>query len=194
MADQGREERLQFIIYEPVSAAPKAFIEFWADRYTGYDDDFYHANAGQELTEARILDLFEWKNGTKLSGPKRNSVMRNFVARSHELADRRDQAASHLLAHFAEGGAIWRIFWLHCWQPERFPIYDQHVHRAMRFIESGVKDEIPEKDPEKIQTYIGEYMPFHARFDGSPQRTVDKALWAFGRFIGENNFPLAPLR
>jgi hypothetical protein len=181
-------------IYQPVSADAKAFIEFWAARYTGYDDDFYEANIGQELTEARILDWFVWKNGTPLSELKRNSVLRNFVARRGELASLRDATPAQLLKHFSDGGVIWRIFWLHCWQPARFPIYDQHVHRAMRFIEAGVREEIPGKDPDKIRAYIDQYMPFHARFDGMPQRSVDKALWAFGKFIGENNFPLESQR
>jgi hypothetical protein len=134
---------VRLIIYGPVSADAKAFIEFWSARYTGDDDDFYEANVGQELTEARILDWFEWKNGTPLSGPKRCSVLRNFVARREELASLQDETPVQLLAHFSEGGVIWRIFWLHCWQPKRFPIYDQHVHRAMRFIETGVREEIP---------------------------------------------------
>ncbi len=185
---------MHLTIYKAVTADPKEFVAFWAGRYTDYDDEFYMANAGQELTEARILDLFKWKNGTNLSGRKRDSVMKNFVARTHELADRRNQTASQLLEHFAEGGVIWRIFWFHCWQPERFPIYDQHVHRAMRFILSGVKEEIAKRDQEKIRAYIEEYIPFHARFEGLPQRSVDKALWAFGKFISENNFPPLPLR
>ena len=181
---------MQLIIYEPINAAPEAFIEFWAARYTGYDDDFYEANVGQELTEARILEWFEWKNGTPLSGPKKNSVMRNFVARRNELALlTQEETVSKLLARFSEGGVIWRIFWLHCWQPARFPIYDQHVHRAMQFIQAGVREEIPVNDRDKIRSYIEQYMPFHARFDGLPQRAVDKALWAFGKFVGENNFP-----
>jgi hypothetical protein len=186
---------VQLIIYEPVKADLKAFIEFWEARYTGYDDDFYHANVGHELTEARILELFEWKNGTRLSGSKRNSVTRNFVERRSELDQiSRDETASALLARFSEGGVIFRIFWLHCWQPARFPIYDQHVHRAMRFIETGVREEIPDKEPDKIQAYIEQYIPFHARFDSMPHRAVDKALWAFGKFVGENNFPHEALR
>jgi len=186
---------VRLIIYEPVNADVKTFTEFWAARYTGYDDNFYHANVGHELTEARILGLFQWKNGTPLSGPKRTSVIRNFVARRSELDQiAADETASALLARFAEGGVIWRIFWLHCWQPARFPIYDQHVHRAMRFIQTGVREEIPEKDSEKIGAYISHYIPFHARFDGLPHRTVDKALWAFGKFVGENNFPEEALR
>src|ERR1035441_2105943 len=58
---------VQLIIYQPINAAPAAFIDFWAARYAGYDDTFYMANVGQELTEARILDWFTWKNGTTLS-------------------------------------------------------------------------------------------------------------------------------
>jgi hypothetical protein len=59
----------------------------------------------------------------------------------------------------------------------------------MRFILAGVPEEIPGKDPDKIRAYVEQYMPFHARFDGLPQRAVDKALWAFGKFLGDNNFP-----
>jgi hypothetical protein len=181
---------VQLIIYQPVDADPRTFIDFWAAQYAGYDDDFYEANVGQELTEARILNWFTWKNGTPLSELKRQSVMRNFVARRGELKQiPQDEVASTLLSRFAEGGAIWRIFWLHCWQPARFPIYDQHVHRAMRFIQAGVLEEIPSTDPQKIRTYLNGYMAFHAGFDGIRYRLVDKALWAFGKFLGENNFP-----
>jgi hypothetical protein len=181
---------MQLITYEPVKADLRAFVEFWSARYTDYDDDFYEANVGQELTEVRILEWFAWKNGTPLSLLKRNSVLNNFVARRAELATiPADQTPTQLLGRFSAGGAIWRIFWLHCWQPSRFPIYDQHVHRAMRFIEAGVREEIPPKDPDKIRAYIDQYMPFHALFHGLPHRAVDKALWAFGKFIGENNFP-----
>jgi hypothetical protein len=59
----------------------------------------------------------------------------------------------------------------------------------MRFIEEGALEEIPRRDDDKINSYIGRYIPFHARFNGLPHRSVDKALWAFGKFVGENSFP-----
>mgnify|MGYP005810031913 CR=1 FL=1 len=181
---------MQLIIYQPQNAAPKEFIEFWAAQYTGYDDNFYDANVGQELTETRILEWFTWKNGTPLSELKRNSVLRNFVARRGELNHiPLDATASDFLSRFDEGGAIWRIFWLHCWQPARFPIYDQHVHRAMGFIQAGVLEEIPGTDSQKIREYLDRYMAFHAEFNGIGYRLVDKALWAFGKFLSGNNFP-----
>ena len=46
---------MHLIVYEPVKADSEAFVKFWSGRYIGYDDDFYAANVGQELTEARIL-------------------------------------------------------------------------------------------------------------------------------------------
>jgi len=185
---------MRLIVYEPVTADKRAFVDFWSERYTGYDDEFYEANVGQELTEERILQWFEWKNGTALSALKKSSVLKNYVARRGELAAiPPDEPPDRTLGRFSDGGAIWRIFWLHCWQPERFPIYDQHVHRAMRFIQEGAIYEIPLKDRDKIRAYVGQYMPFHAQFGGMPQRVVDKALWAFGKFIGENNFPFEPV-
>ena len=62
----------------------------------------------------------------------------------------------------------------------------------MRFIEAGIIQEIPVKDSEKIRIYLNNYMPFHNEFDGIDYRLVDKALWAVGKFIGDNNFPTTP--
>jgi hypothetical protein len=186
---------VRLIIYEPVQAEKKSFVEFWSARYAGYDDEFYDTNIGQELTEERILQWFEWKNGIRLSDRKKASVKENFIARRSELATiPPDELPEKTLARFRDGGAIWRIFWLHCWRPDRFPIYDQHVHRAMRFIEAGAIEEIATSDPEKIGTYVRRYIPFYAQFVDMPHRAVDKALWAFGKFIGENIFPHKPLR
>lgn len=181
-------------IYKPVQATTAQFVGFWSLRYRDPREDLYDQNIGQGLTEQRILDLYRWKNGGPLSSLKRESVLRNFVARRGELEQfHPDQEASDLLGLFADGGAIWRIFWLHCLQPRQFPIYDQHVHRAMEFIQTGAPEEIPARDPEKIDSYIRRYLPFYATFDGidSQPRSVDKALLAFGKFLKEANFPTA---
>jgi len=179
------------IIYQPLQATPQQFFEFWSLRYQDKQEHLYLSNIGKDLSMQRILDLYQWKNGTPLSARKLTSVLENFVRRSVELAQLPpDINANDFLLHFKNGGAIWRIFWLHCWQPNRFPIYDQHVHRAMTFIRNGVSEEIPQYDPRKIQTYLDIYLPFHAQFSGIDGRAVDKALWAFGKFINEVQFPL----
>ena len=178
------------IIYQPTQANEQQFVEFWSLRYEYPEEHRYLNNVGQELTEQRILELYRWKNGTPLSNKKLESVHRNFVQRRGELEQLQPNlTVNDFLAHFADGGAIWRIFWLHCWQPNQFPIYDQHVHRAMAFICNGIREEIPQYSPRKIEAYINRYLPFHARFAGLDGRAVDKALWAFGKFINEVSFP-----
>lgn len=187
---------MRLIVYEPMQADQKAFVSFWADRYTGDDDNFYEANVGRELTEERIEAWFAWKSGKRnkngemvLSERKLESIRKHFVSRRLEFQQLTfDETAASLLERFSDGG-VHRIFWLHCWQPTRFPIYDQHVHRAMRFIQAGAREEIPLRDALKVRAYIDQYMPFHAQFTGLPQRAVDKALWAYGKFLGDYSFP-----
>jgi hypothetical protein len=185
---------MPMLIYKPLQATPTEFVQFWSLRYVYAKEYLYNDSIDHELTEQRILDLFEWKNGIPLSKLKQASVRRNFVQRRRELLQLQPNLEpGNFLAHFPKGGAIWRIFWLHCWQPLRFPIYDQHVHRAMTFIQTGACAEIPAYDPRKVNSYIRRYLPFHATFDGIDSRSVDKALWAFGRFLNEANFPTVAL-
>jgi hypothetical protein len=115
--------------------------------------------------------------------------------------ERIDQGAStEMLVEYLNrpGGAIWRIFWLHLQHHLRFPIYDQHVHRAMAYLlnHPDSKREAPAHNPAKIHAYLNEYRGFFARFDGHDPRQVDRALWSFGRFLGTPyaralKFPLA---
>lgn len=184
------EEAARLVVLQPQGANKRTFVDFWSARYQYGSEPIYDANIGRPLTESRIFDLFMWKNGTPLSAAKRKSVKLNFVDRTAELARFGAKTRpAHFLTHFATGGAIWRIFWLHCWR-QRYPIFDQHVYRAMRYIEMGQLEEIPAKDPDKVSAYLREYLPFHRQFAALDGRAVDKALWAFGKFIGENNFPL----
>ena len=72
------------------------------------------------------------------------------------------------------GGAIWRIFWLHLQHPEQFPIYDQHVHRAMAFMLKWPEEkrEIPVHNPTKVRNYLEVYRPFFARFNESEESAM----------------------
>lgn len=192
------------LVFKPSDVTSTQFVQFWRRVY-GDDktEKLYSDNIRQELTEERILKLFEWKNGGRLATLKEASVRKNFIQRCGELAQLcPDQDVEGLLSHFPDGGVIFRIFWLYCWRPDCFPIYDQHVHRAMGFIVNGERQEIPADDTTKITAYIKRYMPFHATFDSidipsgdrAADRTVDKALWAFGKFLADNpNFPTDPL-
>ncbi len=182
---------MTLVIYSALQASPKEFVAFWASRYKYPQESLYTDNIGRRLTPTRIRTLFEWKNGSRLAAPKLRSIERNYVARLSELMKLpTSTGAESFLRLFASGGAIWRIFWLHCWQPVRFPIYDQHVHRAMAFIDSGKREEIPKNDASKVRAYVDRYLPFHRQFDGLDLRSVDRALWFYGKFIKTIQFPL----
>ena len=178
---------MPMLIYRPSHADRTEFVEFWRCVY-GDDktEKLYSENIRRELTEQSILQLFEWKNTTRLSKRKEASVRRNFIEplQAGRLENiQPDQSREDLLAHFPEGGVIFRIFWLHCLQPDRFPIYDQHVHRAMAYLLKWPQVDIPDYDPTKVNIYIEKYLPFTEMFDGCDRRKTDRALWTFGRFL-----------
>jgi hypothetical protein len=178
-------------IYLASEASPEDFIAFWASQYRYAQESLYTDNIGKPLTPDRIWELFEWKNGSRIAAPKRRSIARNYIARLSEVRKLPANTDAHaFLRLFSSGGAIWRIFWLHCWRHEDFPIYDQHVHRAMSFIEFGKTEEIPNSDTSKERSYLERYLPFHRKFACSDLRAVDRALWVFGKFIKSTRFPL----
>lgn len=161
------------------------FVEFWEPLYRYPAENVYTDNVGLPLTANRTRALYEWKNGGKLSDAKRESVERHFIGRLQETKSLpKDVPPEEFLERFSDGGAIWRIYWLHLWQPDRYPIYDQHVHRAMQMIQEDEPREIPSYDPSRISLYLEAFLPFcRARFDGLAPRRVDRALWACGKYL-----------
>ena len=183
---------MKLFIYRPSAATPEQFVAYWSALYNATQDNTLYAPVvGQALTAEVVHQLFVWKNGSRLSGKKWRSVEDNYIARLEELrALPLDTNAETFLGRFSKGGAIWRIFWLHCWQPERFPIYDQHVHRAMSYIRGGRCEEINTwSDHTKISAYLHRYLPFYESFAGLEHRSVDRALWSFGKFVKNSRFP-----
>jgi hypothetical protein len=174
---------MQFMVVKP-AASPAEFVAFWAPRYRYPEEELYTKNIGADHTDKSLEDLFRWKIGKWLFKPSESEVKRNFISRlevARKLATDRDP--KRFLEEFSTGGAIWRIFWLHCWNQE-FPIYDQHVHRAMTFIEEQTTEELGRKsDDQKIGLYLDRYIPFLRNFDGINTREVDKALFSFGKFL-----------
>ena len=158
------------------------FINFWSSQYKYKNEHIYDDNIGKELNEERILSLFEWKNGSKLSEKKFASVRENFI---NSKIDIPPNPGKVFLSDFLNlpGGAIWRIFWLHCNLPNQFPIYDQHVHRAMAKLKGWNNIEIPCNGKKKVESYISKYLPFWNEFSNFPTKRVDEALWVFGKFL-----------
>jgi hypothetical protein len=155
----------------------ESFIEHWSQRYFYGAEEKYINNIGKPLTEKSRLELYEWKNGSKISKKKWDSVVNNYpLTFSGDLKER-------YLNHNKSGGAIWNIFYLHCLNPQEWPIYDQHTYRAMMYIKTGAIQEIGTTDMKKYDSYINEYIPFFTSLGVIENRKADKALFAFGQFL-----------
>ncbi len=114
----------QLPTYRAEATTSGAFVAFWSSRYLDPREELYDKSIGRPLTRERVQNLFVWKNGGRLAALKARSVEKNFIARMSEALDLPASVdAAQFLDLFDEGGAIWRIFWLHCWQPDRFPIW-----------------------------------------------------------------------
>lgn len=173
---------------------PDEFVRQWSSLYQYDLEGLYETNITRPLTPEKIEQLYEWKNGMTIAEKKMQSV-RQFI-KSLGVLNRPDfnpTAGEFLNERFREGGAIWRIFFLHCWKPDTYPIYDQHVYRAMCFIEQDEIREIPNNDNEKINIYLNQYCDFiQTKFANyQPENTlsrvrlkeIDKSLVTFGRFL-----------
>jgi hypothetical protein len=177
---------------------PKEFVSFWASQWGDKDKEkdkqLYTPYIAGPLTEEGLLKLFEWKNQTPLAQKKRQTVER-FISQLAQLqALPKDLEPQTFLNKFQQGGAIWRIFLLHCWShsagERKYPIYDQHVHRAMTIIRENRREEIGNwSDDQKIEAYLERYIPFFKRFGCQNSQQVDQSLMIFGRFMKNYRFP-----
>lgn len=158
------------------------FVACWSSLYRYPDDHLYTDNIGKPLTPDRVNALYRWKNGGELSAAKQRSVDLHYheaVGRGFTLTD--GSSPAELLKPVG-GGHVWGIFFLHCHDPVRFPIFDQHVHRAAQAIRS--RSLAPLRARDTLKYYETDYLPLWATLDpGRFGRDLDKALWVFGKAI-----------
>jgi hypothetical protein len=182
-------------IYSRQSASTDDFIKFWANQVSPSevekDNALYMPHINKRLTPESLEALFKWKNQMRLSEKKRRSLEENYIAHLATLQRLQSTTtAESFLDTFKKGGAIWRIFLLHCWSQAKYPIYDQHVHRAMTFIQGNPRAELSGwNDQRKIEAYLRQYVPFFNSFGEHPPRQVDRALMVLGQFIKTHRFP-----
>lgn len=155
-----------------------SFITRWSSKYKYHLESKYDDNINKPLTELSIMELFEWKNGSALSTLKKKSVLENYPP--NFVGDKEQR----YLNPNKSGGAIWNIFYLHCLDPIKYPIFGQHALRAMKYIQTKeIIDTRSINNATKYQIYKNEYMPFINSFVNMDHRTIDRALFMFGKFL-----------
>ncbi len=169
------------------------FIDVWSKAYVYSNMELYSdIILKNELKLSDLEKLFQWKNGMPLSDKKANSFEQkilNKVSIINELKIKWNQSLFN--QEFEEISTVWKIFLLHIIQPEKYPIFDQHVYRAFKYITEQVNSaELPYYNKTKLNIYYKEYLPFYldckeemnSKF--SPKH-LDDALWSFGKFLNE---------
>ena len=168
------------------------FISFWSKLYVYDNAVLYERIHNTTLSEDDLKDLYKWKNGMKLSQPKEKSLNTKIISKIEIVNNLR--AASnfdleYFLKEFKQVSVVWKLFLLHILKPNRFPIYDQHVHRAYRFINNqssnGIKASMNESV--KLKFYFEEYYPFVRESKITNLKKMDEAFFAFGQFINIGN-------
>jgi hypothetical protein len=174
--------------FEISFSALDPFLDHWAPRYRYaaheqlYEDHIGKADLKNDWKALKAL--FTWKNGREIAKPKLASVRANYFECWAKDAD----LERRYLDPRQGGGPIWNIFYLHCRFPERYPIYDQHAHRAMVYVQKRLIGRDLTKEPRLFvyESYTQRYRPFVddiSRKSGRDLRTVDRALYTFGQFL-----------
>lgn len=172
----------------------KAFIDYWSELYSYGKETKYADNINPiNFSENNILELFVWKNGSILSNLKRESL-NNKILKKIEIVNtyksHNNINIEEFKAEFKSVSAVWKIFLLHIIKPMKFPIYDQHVHRAYNYINGlpieGIKNTI--QDKEKLDFYFNNYLPLVDFIKPSDLKKMDEAFFAFGKMLNTGNY------
>lgn len=174
------------------------FIRFWSRLYSYGNAEKYQKIKLKKLSSEDLIDLYEWKNGMKLSVSKLHSLeAKIFVEldRINQLKSQQNIDQDAFLEDFKEVSVVWRLFLLHIIKPNEFPIYDQHIHRAYLYIHKQQFDHISNKmsDKRKLNFYFEEYLPFVKASKTADLKKMDEAFFAFGQFLNTRNQKLLVL-
>jgi hypothetical protein len=159
----------------------------WSSRYDETNDkQLYDPNIGK-TDEKALIALFKWKNGGgKMAQHKMDAIYANYLNRWTDNAD----LEARYLDPDQGNGPIWNIFYLHCRFPAKYPIYDQHAHRAMIYIQEHVickeRDDLNYKPRPFVYQSYKRYRHFVEdirRATDLDLRPIDRALYTFGQFL-----------
>lgn len=168
-------KRIQILKTEYVDI--NRFVNFWKKFYDGttYSEEKYR-NA---INRMNVIELFEWKNGMPLSAQKKKTVkfLKNKINEFNN-----NEISYEEFWKVLKGGIVWNIFALHIANHKKYPIFDKYT--CMTFI--FIKDKKIEPKPEVSKEVYEEYRNFVLRL-GINLRDIDKAFWAFGKFINKYN-------
>ena len=166
------------------------FITSWSKLYSYPLEEKYSKHITLcKFKSDDILELFTWKNGMKLSTPKKESLNHKVLSKLDVINSFKQQKnidVDSFKAEFMDLSAVWKIFLLHIVKPDEYPIYDQHIHRTYLFITNQDWRNITNasiSNKKKELFYFDEYYKFINGNKIKDLRIMDKACFAFGQFL-----------
>ena len=180
------------VLTKTQSGSLEEFISFWSRLYAYDNAALYDKIHHKVLSEKDIKDLYQWKNGMKLSQAKEQSLNTKIIKKIkiiNSLRAIKEIDLGYFLKEFKEVSVVWKVFLLHIISPSVYPIYDQHIHRAYRFMHNETSDGINASMNEatKLKFYFEEYFPFVKESKIKDLKKMDEAFFAFGQFINLGN-------
>lgn len=145
-----------------------SFIETWSKLYSFSNEAIYKNTIFKEqFSKNDIQNLFVWKNGMKLSVLKQKSLNEKIKSKLKIINDFKSDDEINLNAFRKEfknlNATVWKIFLLHIIKPNKYPIYDQHIHRTFLFINNEDWSNISNTsitNNDKQEFYFNRYLPF----------------------------------
>ncbi|WP_320112038.1 hypothetical protein [Draconibacterium orientale] len=166
------------------------FVEFWSRLYSYPLENLYNERIKKNMFDNEdIQNLFVWKNGMDLSLLKQNSIdgkIKLKLKLINELKTQKNVDLESFKNKFSNLTTVWKIFLLHIIKPDKYPIYDQHIHRAFNYIHNEDYSRISSSYPsnnEKEKFYFNTYLPFIKKQKHINLKKLDEAFFSFGQFI-----------
>lgn len=171
----------------------RTFVDFWTHFYDYPNPEKYTNNISLANDKKSLQQLFEWKNGMPLSKKKEELFTKILDKWELIVKLKSDFELSSFKVEFSGVSAVWKIFLLHCINPEVYPIYDQHIHRAFFFIHGkdySYIDNTTYSQKEKEEFYFNTYLPFINKYrsEGFEVKKIDEAMFAFGKLLKQPMF------
>jgi hypothetical protein len=165
------------------------FIEYWKSQYNYPRMELYNNNIIlQQLDLPNLRELYEWKNGMKLSSAKSRSLTKiaaELPLINHYKMKGIDQVEFN--KRFDWMSTVWKVYLMHIISPTEYPIFDQHVYRAFCYLQKQVKEDSLGTNKQKETIYYEHYIHFYGDFKDASEKfnekEIDSALWAFGKFL-----------
>lgn len=172
-----------------------SFINSWSKQYAYSNESTYHNSISKkEFTTTDIQNLYVWKNGMRLSEPKQKSLdikIKDKLSLINNFKSKNEMDLQAFKKEFKNVSAVWKIFLLHIINPNKYPIYDQHIHRTFLFIHKEDYNNISNTsitDKNKEKFYFDRYLPFIEANNIKDLKILDEAFFAFGQFLNTRNY------